>query len=831
MGSVEPRERPPLILLGLFIVLLLALDRPLPVPEAVRVRAALAAVLLVPGAGMALLWPGLGRYGWLAVLGLAFPLSLVPVTGATLTGILVGMPALAVAAGYLFGVFLVVLAALVLARRREGGRPPERRFTLACTVLLAAAAALCVWAGAPRGPGTDGPDHITTVNEILQTGQFLPHQGLVPAEDLGRTDPRKGVFHVGLALAAALAGVSASSVWAAAPSILVPSWLALMLLLGLRLGTGRWGALLAAALALLVVGGAGGPWAPRIGYGAHVGIVVGWAATWVLLTYARRGGPALVALVALLAAVSGAVHPLAPAFFFLPAVVMGVFGGRRPFVPRARWWGALAAALLAAAPVLLFRLLEVRGPVNPLHEQVMPVLELGKWGSVLWPSAWLGILGWPGLAGLLLVPFARPAFSDRTGWAYVVASLAVSLGIVWIPGVFDLAAGLASSLPIKLLYMTPYFWVLGAVFTSPWKGGRTVPRIAAALILLLALPAALARFAPERVAGWRPAGIDAMLTELRAWPRPTVVAADPWVSSLVAAETQHRPITVLHQHGHPLDPRGLDRLEDLGAILSPWIAPDDALPVLTRYRAGLLLVPDPGTRPEGTPAAPYRHVLGAAAGGILDRLRAEKFAVRPESYPVVRRTPGWTLITPQRGADTPNPAPLLRAGRDPVRGSPVAARDGRAGGVRLLAVEHPEAARPGGPLILVCWWKREAEEAVRPVETHFRVTRLDGGEVPKPVARIRAALSRDDLPLRRYREVTRPFLGAWPPTAWPEGAARADTVALELPAGLEPGSYVLTARVLEQTMFPVIGLRDLWREDDRWEGAPVDTLVLEEGGR
>ena len=145
-------------------------------------------------------------------------------------------------------------------------------------------------------------------------------------------------------------------------------------------------------------------------------------------------------------------------------------------VPRVRWAAALAVAALAAAPVLLVRLREAGGMVNPLHEQVMPVLEMGGGLSILWPPAGLAILAWPGLVGVLLTPFLRGFVGNRMGRGYLTAAMLASLGAGWVPGVFDLGARLASSLPIKLLYMTPYFWILGAFLTSPWRGRGMVTR-------------------------------------------------------------------------------------------------------------------------------------------------------------------------------------------------------------------------------------------------------------------------------------------------------------------------------------------------------------------
>ncbi len=153
-------------------------------------------------------------------------------------------------------------------------------------------------------------------------------------------------------------------------------------------------------------------------------------------------------------------------------------------------------------------------------------------------------MGWLGLLGLVLVVPATRSLGDAVGRAYLRAAAAASILFAVVPGLFDLAARFTSSLPIKLLYLNPFFFVLAALVTGSWKGrgGRLRPILA--ILIVVALPGALDAFSPGRVAGWRPAGVDGALEMLRAIPGREVVAADPWVSSLIAAETPHDPITV-----------------------------------------------------------------------------------------------------------------------------------------------------------------------------------------------------------------------------------------------------------------------------------------------
>ncbi len=812
-GTGSPRERLPL---GLLIVLtgaLLALARPLPVPEAARAVCALAAVFLVPGAALALLWPGVSRHGWTATAGLALPLSLVPVLGASAFGWAVHWPPLALGAAYLFGTFVVVLASLVRAWTRDPGDHPGRTGNVVLGLLLAAGFLVLLRAGAPTGAETDGPDHVATVNEILQSGDPFPRQALVPAGTVDRTDPRKGIFHVGLALAAALADCPAATVWAMAPAVLFLSWFPLVHLLGRRLGLGPAGAILAAALAFMYLGGSAGAWGPRIGYGSHLSLVLAWAGLWTLLGLVREFEAPTVLLFAVLTAAAAAVHPMAPAFLFLPTLLVLVLARDESATPFLRVAGALGVALAVAAPVLAWRVLEVQGPVNPLHGQTMPVLDLGP-VSVLWPGAGARQLGVAGVAGLLLAPWSGRWVGTRWGGRMLPALALAAVITAFVPGLFDVAARWASSLPIKLLGLDPFPWVLAALLTSAWKGRGVGLRLAVGLLLLAALPGAAAAFSPARVAGWRPPGMDRAEALLRDLGGPHIVAADPWVSYIMAAETAQEPLTVYHQHGHPLDPDGLSRLDDLDAVLSPWVDADSTARILFRYHSRFVLLPEPR-------GLPPRVGFGAARGGELDSLRLAKFEAVPWAFPVEARAPGWVLFRAAHSGAPGGPLPPRRAATGPPRGRPVSAADGEAAGVRLVSVEIPQRLVAGERTPLVLWWKRTGAPAGWPVEVHLRVIseRAPASSIlGRYLGRI---LGRAPATPERYRLSTAPFLGAWPPDRWPLGEVVADTLQLALPGGFQQGSCRISARVLPRSLFPELSLGDLLGSVDRWQGASL----------
>jgi hypothetical protein len=816
--AVARRERLPLLLFILLSLALLALARPLGWPWPVRAAAALACVFVIPGAALALLWPAAARGGWPAVAALATPLSLLPVLAAGALGRVLGWGVLPLGAAYLFGVFVVALASLVLAWRREAEETPPFWASLLFLSMVLAAVLLVAHAGAPMSPITDGPDHVATVNEILETGEFFPRQGLVPPGEVDRTDPRKGIFSIGLALAAALADVPARSIWGVAPAVLVLSWLSGLLVLGLRVGLGWPAAVLSAGLAFFFLGGAGGAWAVRLGYGAHLGMLVAWVSTGVLLELARDLQRSGVILFGVLTLIAAAVHPMAPAFVFLPALFMILL----LLKDRARCLriaGALAAALVIAAPVLIWRLSEVMGGANPLHRQTMPLLALGSRLSMMWPPEMYRSMGWPGLLGLVLVVPVSRSVGDTVGRAYLRAAAAASILFAVVPGLFDLAARLTSSLPIKLLYLNPFFFVLAALAAGSWKGRGGWSRPILAILLVLAMPGALDAFSPVRVRGWRPAGVDGALELLRTIPGREVVAADPWVSSLIAAETPHDPITVYHQHGHPLDASGLTRLNTLNAILSPSLSADDARARLRAAHARYVLVPEAEDEP-------LRRGFGAVAGGVLDAARAEKFSEAAPIFVLAGRAPGWQLFRAVDTGDASGRPPVWPPGLGEPRGESVASSDGTAGGVRLRTVEMPVAFTREREATLVLWWTSDGGGAGWPVAAHLKLRPLDFSGPGKANRAFGMLVRRERETRGPIRLILPPFVGAWPATSWPRATALADSQRVVLPADLRPGRYVASVRVVEEPMFERIAWRDIWSERDQWQGAWIDTVEV-----
>jgi hypothetical protein len=155
----------------------------------------------------------------------------------------------------------------------------------------------------------------------------------------------------------------------------------------------------------------------------------------------------------------------------------------------------------------------------------------------------------------------------------------------------------------------------------------------------------------------------------------------------------------------------------------------------------------------------------------------------------------------------------------------VSREDGEAAGIRLLSVEPPDTLVPGAAARAILWWRREPGARPQwPVEVHLRATRIGATEPPRPWRLLLEHVLRPGRPRARQRAVASPFLGAWPASGWPVGEALADTLRFTVSALLAPGPYSFAVRVHEQPMFSRMSLGDLLRDEDRWQGAPLDTV-------
>jgi hypothetical protein len=137
-----------------------------------------------------------------------------------------------------------------------------------------------------------------------------------------------------------------------------------------------------------------------------------------------------------------------------------------------------------------------------------------------------------------------------------------------------------------------------------------------------------------------------------------------------------------------------------------------------------------------------------------------------------------------------------------------------------MGIALPDTLHRGESAPVTLLWSREGGDAAWPVMAHIRLAARDGEPVPKWRRWVLGERG------SRLRSGHRPFEAAWPPTGWAPGDTLVDVQALTDFVGLDPGAYRVSVRVLPEPMFTRVSLRDLFRDDDRWQGRDLGEIAV-----
>lgn len=685
---------------------------------------------------------------------------------------------------------------------------------------LAGIALLVLWVhgqGPPLNPLDDAYDHIGTLRHLLSEDQLAFPGAFYGRDTPTGFDPRKGVFHLALALAARLARVDALEIWRIAPTVL--AFFTGLVYLGLaRAVFGRRFPAALALVALLVLSADPGRFV-RGAYGGHWGLIVAWSG----IALALSGGGALWGGVS--GAACAGVHAYAPAQMLAPLVLLTLCRGgasrSEHDCPRGFIFGALAGAV----PIEVLRIALSGNGGNPLHNQFMPVLLLPA-GAIASPLELLRAWSLPGTAAAISLFVLGLLRRDRA-FHYFRGAFLVPLLFLGIPGVFSLVGNLVGSVANKLLMVWEPGLAITAVLTWPWRvsppaalPNRLIAGGAIMVTVLCLLPTIGGR--AEMLLNSRPVGpSESLRTALqlieRETPPDAVIAADPVTAYAVPAFTGRRTIVTLHQHAPPGDDRALDRIAVTSALFSPCVEIVDALALARREGATHILhVPGPAVRVDqyANHTDPRNATILAARFTDVPGLRpvAESGHVRLFSISEGRvAAEGWLPtagIPPAPGLTEPT----VRVG---------------SGTVELQLASVPEDTRwiRGESVRLPARWLRIGGSSSKYSEIigHIRlenvtIPRIEGagGVFSKPLRRL--YLEKRAGGSFRWRVVELPFRGLCPPAVWPPGAPLGDTLEFTVPTNLIPGRYCLRVALETGTLYPVMTPADLLSDQDRFSG-------------
>jgi hypothetical protein len=732
-------------------------------------------------------------------------------------------------AAYLWAVAALLVVAVVVSVRRSGSRPsPPKWGAVTALVVLALVAG---WQSGVPGVEQDAFDHIGYIRHIESDDTLAPPGVLAPRLDTGTElppDPRKGTYHDILAAVSSLSGLDPVAMWRYQAVVLFP--LAFFAFIGFcrEFVAGGWRLTACVILFALSYGGLGYRYPETVAYGQNLAIT--WY--WVLVPLVLRGVGEHRGREAVVLAIVSAGGVLIHFGVALHVLVMGatvlVLAPLLGVGPSAR--RRVAVVVAAAVVVGAWKVAWAHGQGNALHLHPQGLLYIGDW-YVVSPMEVLRQFGMLFLGGLVLVP-VLVIFRHRPDARRLLGFSILPLLICFVPGLSTLAIRGGSYMVSRSLLNVPVFPVIVLTVGAMVHGARSRGVAARALAALALMVWGLVFIAPTLRAVSRTLGapgeasppiLPSPLAEYaRRLPAESVILSDTRTAYALSAITPHRYVAVHGQHGNPLDPDALDRLEAVRDVMSPYAASTRALGACARYGVDFVVC----NARSGARAGEFLSTwdssefpmtiarLDAFAGRFRRVYEGDDFVVFLHD-PVGSGQTYW-------GAQTP---PFLDA-------APVAMEDcvvtAPGGAFRITAVGLDTGqALPGERLAVALEYEKGDQEPFGiPFVIHLRLDHdRVGAWTDFPGAKhLRRAYERRRGVTLRYTVAHQPFDGRFGVDLWPIGRPFYESVALDLPATLDPGEYTVRVSIERASLLPNFSLRDLLFNRDRLDGKACATL-------
>jgi hypothetical protein len=819
-----------------------------PLPDEVRVVLAFLVLVLLPGYAFVALGarpPG-GAWlasGWALGFGVAW-------LGALILGTRVlGVPFTVLSAWSLIATALLwAFVGWRSARRARGavtdGAPKAARGSRVWLLAVMAAAAVGAWhaarLGAPLAIITDSPDHVGTIRRMLASGDAFPRDAFFKDAGDAGADPRKGLWHPGVALVAKLAAADPVTAWRILPACLVPLFVINLAVFGFLLRGPPAAAAAAWALLLTYGGSLAEQFLREAVFATKLGDQLALATACAVLADLTRPSRRL-----RLAATGLALGALAAHVYYAIqfAMVFSALGAGLLIADRgwsarvSRLAGTAATLGLACVPYLGWRWGQSYAPRNIIHTEPQGLLwifdgvRIVHFG-VLWD--WMG-------SAWVLFPLAAPWLwragrHDPAVLYLLTTPIAVAL-VIFDPPVVALLEPRLGYLLMRVIWMVPLAGLLAWIVTGlarEARYGRERWRPAVALAGVLALCAGAlgdaaevlahpanyarqeARWSPMRWAdalGW----MDARL------PAGTVVLSDPATSYSVPMMTRHYVVTLLDQHSSPNDSLALTRILDSRDALDPWGSWARLREVAARYGVGAVALNDRFAEPPMLDYWSPRHAWFAAERARLDREPAAFERVFDSGDFVVYRVRRAALDTL---ATTVPPRPFVLPWQ-PAIGPPERQMAPHLPGLCRFAL-YPRDAAPGDTLVAVADWRAPEPLPAGAYVVALRCDRVVPRGAPRPPEFLAKPARKIVERLRgeryRFRVDHLPAGGAYGVDLWRPDQVVRDTFAIVIPPDVADGDYTVRIRMLRQPHYPNFRLRDLFYEDDYYAGLRVGPL-------
>jgi hypothetical protein len=830
---------------GLAGALLLGSGALAALPAAVRVAAALTVLVLLPGLGWrrAIGAPGPGG-AWLA-LGWALGYGVAWLGLGVLLSRALGLPFTVLAR---FGAPWALLPWLAAARFAPVNAPPQRTLSRSAGLAVAAAALLAGIHGAQLGTPvsyiTDSPDHIGTVRRMLASGDAFPTDAFFRDAGPAGADPRKGLWHSGVALVCALSHTDPLVGWRVLAALLAPLFVlnaagfAWWLGGGVAAAAGAWG------LLLTYGGGLGTQYLREAVFATKLADQLSLAtAAAVLADLESRSARSRLAVLGLLLGTVAA-HVFGAIQF---AVVFGALG--LGLVVRDRGWSPIVSRLALTAcagaavtlPYLLWRAQQSYAPSNIIHTEPQGLLELAPGLTIVSFGA---VWDWLGRTWLLfplsLVAWARAA--ARPAALYLLTTTLAVAALMFLPPVVAVLEPRLGYLLMRFPWLLPPSAAVAFLVTAAhvgWRGGRRLAPVAAVLLLAVSLAGPLADAVHAFTDSGRVRAADAEGSVERwgdalAWmerelPAGTVVLSDPATSYSVPMLTRHWVTALVDQHSSPNDSLALTRILDARDALDPYAPWSRTASVVRRWGATAIALN--GRWPQAPDLdywAPDAAWYDAARARLESAPSAFERVYEHDRFSVyVIHADSLAALT---GGEHPRPFVRALAPADRARSF----------GPELPELvsfrSAPAVASPGDTLAGCIEWHSPGALPAGSYRVAVRFDRpLPPGTpaAPSAISKLwRKFIESRDHQRYRFRANHLPVAGAYGVDRWSAGEVVRDTFRIEIPADVAAGDYTVKVAMIRTPHYPNLRLADLTSDADALDGMPVAALrVVRAGGR
>ncbi len=731
----------------------------------------------------------------------------------------------------------------------SGEALPERlntSFNMIIYLLMIIAFVLMVHSGAYSTWSSDALDHVGTIRDIVEKGQIFPTNAYYAGDEGSGVDPRKGLFHTSLAVVSIISGIEPYWIWVWLPVLVLPVLLCSYYAFAREIFRNEIIAVIAVVLFFLCFEGLNRTSLRTVGYPFKLAAQLQFASLMLFFRYLRTGKFKLLLFSAILGYGIATVHISVFFRFFvsISAFLLFMLLLKRSGKSTIKAIIKLAVLTLIISAVFLIVKYRLSYSIhNPYDRNLRHVLIFFRNFYIADPLYVLEQIGRPGILAFLITPFLYRYSTKNDRILFLFSNMVIAPLIIFNPLVVPpLGEFITTGLVRRIIRVAPYIAVLAFfIYRSAGSliaGGSWKQRLKGIPLLAILIPVLFPYFI-YNYHYYRPAVLrgEPGKTPLR-WrdtldfleekiDKPSVILSDPWTSYSIPAFTRHYVTAVPVGHSSPRDAQNIAKIREVMKALNPHTDMKNTLPILNRRKVDYILLNHT-----------FEHSLHkynwSVNPSLFDRTR-RKFERYPEMFRLIHREDETFLYKYNPRPEIPESL-LTLAPENPfvITGQPSPQDTVNAifeEKFRLLGVTvESDTVHFGDSLNIKCYWRK-----ISTVDQskHYKViTRFDTG-YPKNFlysrhwSKIyRKLVEKSEEKRYRFRSDHNPANDIYPSYLWKRGETILDQYRVEIPSDISPGIYRVKIKFLGLPFGPVYRFSDFISDQDIYDGAKVDSLVI-----